>query len=70
MSGLPYMELEEIGTLLGYRNVRCMKDAIRRGTFEIPTYSLAGRRVANVSVIRNFFAEKDYPITAEEFLND
>ena len=68
MNALPYMELDELAVLLGYANPRAVKAAIKRGTFEIPTYQLARRRVANVSVVRKFFAEKDAPV--DDFLGD
>ena len=58
MTGLPYMELEEVSALLGYVNVRAAKRALKAGTFEIPTYQLAGRTVCNVAVVKKYFNEK------------
>ncbi len=55
---LPYMELDEVAALLGYVNRRAAVRAIKNGKFEIPTYELAGRRVANVAVVKKYFEEK------------
>lgn len=55
---LPYMELEEVSVLLGYKNRRAAVRAIKNGTFEVPTYELAGRRVCNTAVVKKFFEEK------------
>jgi hypothetical protein len=75
MATLPYYELEELAALLGYANARAIKRRIKQGTFEIPTYQLAGRRVANVSVVKKFFADRDAPIAPDpgmdtSFLDD
>lgn len=68
---LPYMDMEELAALLGYKNPRAARAAIKRGTFEIQTYILANRRVANVSAVKKFFASKDPVATEEEnFLDD
>lgn len=55
---LPYMELEEVAALLGYKNRRAAVRAIKQDKFEIPTYELAGRRVCNVAVVKKYFDEK------------
>lgn len=58
MTGLPYMEMEEVAALLGYKNRRAAVRAIKDNLFELPTYTLAGRHVVNVAVINKFFEEK------------
>lgn len=58
MADLPYMELDEVVALLGYTNRRAAVRAIKNDKFEIPTYELAGRIVANVAVVKKFFEEK------------
>ena len=58
MTDLPYMEMEEISALLGYKNRRAAIRAIKDGLFELPTYTLAGRHVVNLAVIDRFFKEK------------
>ena len=58
MIDLPYMELDEVGALLGYKNLRASKRAIKEGRFDIPTYILNGRNVANVAVVRKYFQDK------------
>ena len=58
MTGLPYMEMEEIAALLGYKNRRAAVRAIKDELFEIPTYTLAGRHVVNTAVVAKFFEEK------------
>lgn len=68
MTQLPYYELDELAALLGYANARAIKRRIKQGKFEIRTYELAGRRVANVSVVKKFFADQDSP--TEDFLSD
>ncbi len=59
MSGIPYMELDEVSALLGYVNARAAKRAIKAGKFELPTYQLAGRTVVSVKVAKRYFAERD-----------
>lgn len=58
MTGLPYMEMEEVAALLGYKNRRAAVRAIKDGLFELPFYTLAGRPVVNTAVIHKFFEEK------------
>ena len=58
MSDLPYMEMEEVAAVLGYKNRRAAVRAIKDGLFELPTYTLAGRHVVNVAVIKKFFEER------------
>ena len=67
---LPYMELEEVSVLLGYKNRRAAVRAIKNGKFEVPTYELAGRRVANTAVVKKFFEEKSEEGELEIELND
>jgi hypothetical protein len=58
MSSLPYMEMEEVAALLGYKNRRAAIRAIKDELFELPFYTLAGRPVVNTAVIHKFFEEK------------
>jgi len=58
MSGLPYMEMDEVAALLGYKNRRAAVRAIKDNLFEIPFYTLAGRPVVNTAVVNKFFEEK------------
>jgi hypothetical protein len=52
------MELEDLTAVFGYKNRRAAVRAIKNNTFPIPTYELAGRRVANVAVVKKYFDEK------------
>ena len=65
----PYLELDELAALLGYKNVRAVKRAIKQDKFEFPTYTLAGRRVANAVVVNKFLAVSGNP-DAAGFLDD
>ncbi len=67
---LPYMELDEVAALLGYKNRRAAVRAIKNNKFEVPTYELAGRRVANTAVVKKFFEEKTDEGMLEVELND
>ena len=58
MSNLPYMEMEEVAAVLGYKNRRAAVRAIKDNLFELPYYTLAGRAVVNVAVVNKFFEEK------------
>jgi len=63
------MEMDELAAVFGYKNPRAAVRAVRLGKFPVPTYELAGRRVANVVVVNRFFEEKND--TAETpFLDD
>ncbi len=52
---LPYWTLDEIFELFGYKNKQSAYVAISRGCFPVHTYRLAGRRVADCAVVREFF---------------
>ena len=54
----PYFTLDEIFEIFGYKNKGSAYVAIHRGCFPVPTYRLAGRRVADREVVREFFREK------------
>lgn len=58
MNDLPYMEMDEVAALLGYKNRRAAIRAIKDGLFEVPFYTLAGRPVVNGLVLKRFFEEK------------
>ncbi len=51
----PYFTLDEIYELFLYKNKQSAYVAISRGCFPVPTYRLAGRRVADREVVRAFF---------------
>ena len=52
---IPYFTLDEIFELFGYKSKQSAYVAISRGCFPVHTYRLAGRRVADREVVREFF---------------
>ena len=52
---LPYFTLDEIYELFGYASKESAYTAIHRRCFPVHTYRLAGRRVADREVVREFF---------------
>ena len=52
-------ELDELVEMFGYRNRRAAQRKIRLGTFEVPTFTLAGRRVATGRQVANFFERQE-----------
>ena len=52
---LPYFTLDQIFKVFGYKNKQSAYVAISRGCFPVHTYRLAGRRVADCAVVREFF---------------
>lgn len=58
MTGLPYLEMDEVAALLGYKNRRAAIRAIKNKLFEVPFYTLAGKPVVNTAVLHKFFEEK------------
>jgi hypothetical protein len=58
MSGLPYMNLNELALLFGYKDAKNVRRAIQRGNFELPTYKIHGRIVADTEVVKEFFATR------------
>jgi len=58
MSGLPYLESDELQVLFGYRSKQTMYNAINRKTFPVATYHLCGRVVADREVVMQFFLRK------------
>lgn len=64
MQGIPYLEMDELMVLFGYKNLRALRAAIRDGRFPIKLFGLAGRRVASVKVVNVYFermAEETMP---------
>lgn len=55
---MPYLELDELVAIFGYKNERAAKAAIRRGSFPIEVYKLASRWVADPGVVNGFFEAK------------
>ena len=41
--------------IFGYKNVQCLYNAINLGRLPVPTYRLAGRRVADREIVRAYF---------------
>ncbi len=58
MASIPYLEMDELTALFGYKNLRAARYAIRKGKFPVATYELAGRLVANVDVVNAYFRSK------------
>ena len=54
----PYFTLDEIFEIFGYKTKASAYVAISRKCFPVPTYRLAGRRVADREVVRAFFREQ------------
>ena len=55
---LAYYELDEIWYDLGYQNRRGLVRAIRKGTFPLPYYTIAGRKVIDTVVFHTFFRKQ------------
>ena len=55
MDGIPYLEMDELCALFGYKNIRALRSAIRAGRFPVKLFELAGRRVASVEVVKAYF---------------
>ena len=53
-----YYELDEIWYDLGYQNRRGLVRAIRKGTFPLPYYTIAGRKVVDRLVFHTFFRKQ------------
>ena len=51
----PYWILDELLELFCYKSKASAYTAIHRGTFPVETYRIAGRRVADREVVREFF---------------
>jgi hypothetical protein len=58
MSGIPYLTLKELAALFSYSDEDSARRALKRGTLPIPTYKLHGRIVADVEVVKAYFARK------------
>lgn len=58
MSGLPYLEAEELQVLFGYASLNSMYHSIARGNFPVSTYKVGRRIVADKEVVREFFATR------------
>ena len=52
---IPWIEIDEVWSLLGYKNRRAAIRAIRVGKFPCRTYKLAKKRVVDIEVLRTFF---------------
>lgn len=55
---MPYLEMDELTVLFGYKNTRAAIAAIRKETFPVDVYRLAGRWVADPAVVNGFFEAK------------
>jgi hypothetical protein len=55
---MPYLEMDELVALFGYKNARAAVAAIRKETFPVDVYRLAGRWVADPGVVNGFFEAK------------
>ena len=53
-----YYELDEIWYDLGYQNKRGVVRAIRKETFPLPYYTVAGRKVVDRLVFHTFFRKQ------------
>ena len=60
MSGdeLEFYEIDEVWYNLGYINRRAALRAIRKGTFPLPYFELAGRKVVDQLVFHTFFRKQ------------
>ncbi len=68
---IPYLEVEELTALLGYKNDRAVVRAIKNKKLEVPTYILAGRHVANTKAVAEFFEQAGRgPVNNADFLED
>lgn len=55
---LPILELDELIAIFEYTNKRAAKRAIKRGSFPVPIFRMAGRTVAHVDAVQLYFAER------------
>ena len=55
MSEMPYLLIEDLTVLFGYKNKESALRAISRGTFPVSTQKIAGRRVADREMVREYF---------------
>lgn len=51
----PILEFDELTEVFGYKNERAARRALRLDKFPVPTFELAGRTVAHVDVVNEFF---------------
>lgn len=52
---LPYFSMEELRVVFGYSSERGVRAALDRGTLNIPTFKIRGRRYAHAAVVAAFF---------------
>jgi len=57
-NGLPYLTTEDLQLLFGYKEMHCLYNAVRNGTFPVPTYRIGRWIVADREVVRAFFADQ------------
>jgi len=50
-----WYEIDQVWQILGFKNRRAAIRSIRVGTFPLPTFELAGRKVVDVEVAKSFF---------------
>lgn len=55
--GLPYLNVDELTTLFGYKNSASTLRAMSRGSFPVPTYKLGKFRVADREVVMQYFRD-------------
>lgn len=55
---LPYLTSEDLQLLFGYRTLKCLQQAVRKGNFPVPTYKIGRFIVADKEVVREFFANQ------------
>lgn len=58
MSNVPYFSMEELKEIFGYSSVRGMRDALDRGSLNIPTFKMRGRRFAHAAVVAAYFEKQ------------
>jgi len=56
--GLPYLTSDDLQLLFGYKTLKCLHQAVRRGKFPVPTYRIGRYIVADKEVVRAFFADQ------------
>lgn len=63
---LPILEFDELVEVFQYKNARALRRAIRLKLFPIKTFLLAGRTVAHISAVDQFFDKmKDEALAAD-----
>lgn len=55
---MPILEFDELVEIFGYTNARSARRAMRLDKFPIPTFEIAGRTVAHVDVLKEYFDKK------------